>query len=399
MKKMKNAMLVIAGGLLMLTVATVSCSKSSSGGGGGSTAPTISGNLSPASGPVGTTVTITGTNFVAPVTVTFTGASGVTATVVSSTSITVVVPTGATTGTVTVTTSAGSATSTFTVTTVKFSIPSGPDVGDTSSNQIATANLLSYWPFDGNPLEHQTNSSPLGANSGGTITYGTGRIGQCAIFNNAWLTYPAAASGAGSNTTGFGSSDTLQNGATLSLWEQVPDTSLLTTLFQLSTPAVPNWPLFGIQYRKHSDSTFDLDGGLTNNDGTSPYTHASYASAFGTVSPKDTGTWGFVTMVYDTTNGGQLSYYFNGAKVGATISLLTGSAQIFPMKEALLMVAPNYATIGSAEGTGVTPGSTNAPAGYMSYGITGKIDDIRFFKATLTAQQIADLYQLGLHGQ
>jgi gliding motility-associated-like protein len=82
--------------------------------------PTIT-SFTPSSGPVGTTVTITGTNFSttpANNTVTFNGTAA-TVTASTATSITVTVPSGATTGPIVVTVSGNTATSTtnFTVTT------------------------------------------------------------------------------------------------------------------------------------------------------------------------------------------------------------------------------------------------------------------------------------------
>jgi IPT/TIG domain-containing protein len=78
--------------------------------------PTIS-SFSPTSGPVGTSVTINGTNFTGATSVKFGGVSG-TFVVNSSIKITAVVPAGAVTGKITVTTPSGTATSTaaFTVT-------------------------------------------------------------------------------------------------------------------------------------------------------------------------------------------------------------------------------------------------------------------------------------------
>jgi hypothetical protein len=78
--------------------------------------PTIS-SFSPTSGPVGTSVTITGTNLTGATSVMFSGVSTATFKVVSSTKITATVPAGATTGPIKVTTPVGSATSTsnFTV--------------------------------------------------------------------------------------------------------------------------------------------------------------------------------------------------------------------------------------------------------------------------------------------
>ena len=83
---------------------------------GGGVAPTIT-SFTPTAGPVGTTVTITGTNLTGATSVKF---NGVSATITSNTATQIVtkVPTGATTGPITVTTPSGTATSAtnFTVT-------------------------------------------------------------------------------------------------------------------------------------------------------------------------------------------------------------------------------------------------------------------------------------------
>lgn len=86
------------------------------GGGGGTPAPTISG-FSPTSGGVGTSVTITGTNFTGASAVSFNN-QGATFSVVSSTQINATVPNCSSSGQVRVTTAGGTATSSgsFTVT-------------------------------------------------------------------------------------------------------------------------------------------------------------------------------------------------------------------------------------------------------------------------------------------
>ena len=76
-------------------------------------------SFTPTSGPVGTSVTITGTNFTGVASVKFNGTAATSYTVNSTVKITATVPTGATTGQIAVTTAAGTGTSagSFTVTT------------------------------------------------------------------------------------------------------------------------------------------------------------------------------------------------------------------------------------------------------------------------------------------
>ena len=98
-------------------------------------APTLT-NFTPTSGPVGTSVTVTGTNFTGASTVSFDG-SAATFTVNNNTQITTTVPAGASSGPITVTTPGGSATSdaSFTVT--------GLSSDDTLSNLTVSAGALS----------------------------------------------------------------------------------------------------------------------------------------------------------------------------------------------------------------------------------------------------------------
>jgi len=105
--------------------------KGASGGGGG--APTIT-SFTPTSGPAGTSVNITGTNFTGATAVKFNGFSANSFTFTSATQITAaIVPNTATTGPISVTTPSGTGTSStnFTVTTTapaisRVSPPSGP---------------------------------------------------------------------------------------------------------------------------------------------------------------------------------------------------------------------------------------------------------------------------------
>src|SRR5437870_875886 len=106
-----------------------------------SVGPAIS-TVEPASGPIGTLVTITGTSFEPGATVTFNGLAAVIRTL-SATTITTTVPVGATTGPLVVTTSRGTASRTFTVgTTGDFTLTAAPGTaravaGDQTSVTLA----------------------------------------------------------------------------------------------------------------------------------------------------------------------------------------------------------------------------------------------------------------------
>jgi hypothetical protein len=148
--------------------------------------PTIT-SFSPVTGSVGTTVTITGTNFTGTSTVRFNGVAATTFNVHTDSRITAVVPTGATSGKITVTNSAGTATSAtdFTVAPtpniISFSPGSGPvgtEVTITGTNFTGTTAV----EFDGVAAAFTVDSGtqittvvPAGADDGPiTITNVTG---------------------------------------------------------------------------------------------------------------------------------------------------------------------------------------------------------------------------------
>jgi hypothetical protein len=130
--------------------------------------PTIT-SFKPTSGPVGTSVQITGTGLFGASTVTFNTTNATTFTVDSNTQITATVPAGATTGRIKVTTSGGTATSAtnFTVTGGAFAITSFNPM----SGVIGTSVVITGVGFTGvNRVRFNGTSATFTVNSNTQIT-------------------------------------------------------------------------------------------------------------------------------------------------------------------------------------------------------------------------------------
>ncbi len=150
--------------------------------------PTIT-SFTPNSGPVGTTVTITGTNLTGATAVTFGGTAATSFTVLSSSSITAIVGTG-TSGKISVTTPAGSATSStdFTLTTPDLIVisqqPTSAAVCDGSTalftiTATGTTNITYQWQkFNGTAFTDIVNGGGYsGATSAALSINTTGNVG------------------------------------------------------------------------------------------------------------------------------------------------------------------------------------------------------------------------------
>jgi hypothetical protein len=152
-------------------------------------APTVT-SFSPGSGPVGTSVTVNGTNFTGVTAVKFNGTAATSYTVNSDTQITASVPSGATSGPISVTTGAGTTTSSssFTVTTqpiVNGDFESGtfsgwtvggnaptPVVSTTQAHSPTHSALLGYTSSFGEPLGDSWIQQQLTVPaSGGTLSF------------------------------------------------------------------------------------------------------------------------------------------------------------------------------------------------------------------------------------
>ena len=303
-------------------------------------APAITG-VSPSSGAVGSTVTVTGSGFTGATAVAFNGTAA-TFTVTSDSQISATVPAGASTGPITVTTPAGTGTSPS-----SFTVTAGP----LSYYSLVTSapTLLAYWR--------------LGEASGTTATDTTGR------YNGTYVNKPTLGS-AGAIVNDPNTSATF-NG-----------TSQRITLPPL--PAAQNFSIEGWTYlTKSSVNNNTLYGNagtvrLLARPGTGTYRTAAYAGVTlnGTeyvlqpISPaSDINTWVYWVV---TRQGGTLTLYRDGVQIGQRTDL------------------PASAT---ANINGDIADQANG-----AYHLTGRIDDVALYASALTGSTIASHYQAALHG-
>ena len=384
MKHVKNRLLIIMSGFIVIIMVNFACSKSNSN----STppvpiAPTIT-SFTPTSAKSGETVTITGTSFAGATSVSFGGTAATSFTVVSATSITAVVGTGAT-GDVKVVTPGGPATkSGFTLT--------APSIdGYDNSNQVGKDSLKAHWSFDLSNNEDISGKAPEKA-VGASLTPGV--IGQALKLTSGYLVYPVipALSGA----------DTLPS-YTLSLWVNSPaSSSAMSSFFQMTGEVFPDiWGQIEIAANTHWGHGWDtlvLNTRFTQIDGTSPYVHAfnwdldPLANAAWTFHGAN--KWSLLTVTYNQFND-SLTVYGNGAEIGARKTGVVTAPATFILQQPIRPLIGTFAYNDDGFSNSVSASART----WAGHGISASIDDIRVFNAALSAAQIKALYDLGQAGR
>ena len=299
--------------------------------------PTVS-TLQPTSGPVGTSVVITGTNFTGATGVTFNGTAATAYTVNSDTQITATVPGGATTGTVSVANPAGTGTSTgsFTVT-----VPPtvGPISGTIRRNNVrASITVLSA--TSGTPTGYLFTSLPTAA---GTLIIANAAITayQAAAVNTlytpqqiSYLSFQAPTSAAvGTVTFGFQAQNAVgsSNTGTYSLTVQPS----LPTVVSKAAPIIPKSfgataikPLQGAADASTTIATYRI---LTLPSGGTLYVNGTAVTA----APTDVAAANAGTLAYDpdaTKPAGNYVFTYQatdnagGVSASATFSLPVSNA-------------------------------------------------------------------------
>ena len=270
-----------------------------------------------------------------------------------------------------------------------------PIGGFNSADEVASADLLAYWPLNGSGVESKSNTSPsatVGA------SYEAGAKGQGLKLNNGYLAYPE-----------ISALNTIPN-MTISMWVKVsnnkgtPDAHS-TALFQMSRleganthwagnvtvmAETGNWVGDTLQVKCLS-VTKNLDGSSNWQDvANQPKPNAADLLDGHEKTPnKVAGSWAQVVATWDGTTK-MFKMYSNGVRVSnvkwqerisspGTFSFYT------PTK-------PIIGAFGTNLPGGLAPDVWQKP-------MTGNIDEIRIWKKTLSAADIFSLYELEKAGR
>jgi Concanavalin A-like lectin/glucanases superfamily len=383
----KITLLVIAGITFVATIAIQSCKKTSSPPPG----PTVTSVTSGASDTVGKTYTLTiaGAHLTGATVSTTAGGVTISAITATATSITGTIAIGstATPGPVTlkVTTSAGTTTTTINVVAI-------PLIGGyASSDSVAAANLIAYFPFDGNANDVKGSMTPT---VNGTITFTTGIRGQAYQgAAGAYATYTPSAA--------FASLPSYS----LSVWYNLPTTdpsygsggqdTLTQGMFFLNGNS--NWLLVNEIEPFHGDSV-KVHAGL--DDIASPAYQGFVPETFDTMA---IGKWVHFVVTY---NGGTSIYttYQDAVPTGANDAFTNG---MYLTPNPLYTDATKTTPLGNLGFGAVVPATVvvgSWPDGLFGQvaaksTFRGQLDEMRVFNKALTQQEIAGLYLNGKAGR
>lgn len=267
--------------------------------------------------------------------------------------------------------------------------PPPPIGGYTSSDQVASTNLLAFWNFNGSNNETKSNTAPV---SSSNASFGTGIKGQGLTLNSGYLLYPTIAA--------LSSRDALAS-CTVSLWMKVANNgSTFSELFTLArdTTKENDWLNIinvGVETgHAASDPNIDLHSWI-----------GSYPT--GSRNGGDNiNDYGNVGVDYQTVNGSNkwVHYIMRYDGVTENIDLYANSVRVsnnnFRHRGGLgpiVMPTPTQVVIG---------GFSNASTRFLKSPIlgfhgllNGSIDELRVYNKALNDLEISALYQLEKQGR
>lgn len=275
-----------------------------------------------------------------------------------------------------------------------------PIGGYNSADEIGAADLVAYWPLNGNGVESKSGQTP--SNTVAT-QWVAGPKGQAASFNQGYLNYPV-----------IPSLTAMTGSFTVSLWAKVSNNGTNPTMFfQMTKPSSTttnewNGPMnvmaeTGIGSRLITSDTLKVKGLFNFNkpDGVSfggdavnaeQLSDDDIANGGVVVVNKTAGQWMHVVYTYDgTTSINRL--YVNGVKISnpqwEERNKVGGVNVGIPYQP--------FATSHPVIGTFGTILTNNADGWQKS--MIGQVDEIRVFKKVLVASDINSLYELEKAGR
>ena len=274
-----------------------------------------------------------------------------------------------------------------------------PQIGGYSSaDEVASADLLAYWPLNGSGNESKSNTAPTTAVG---ATYEAGAKGQGLKLVDGYLAFP--------NITNL---TRTMSGFTISAWvklknNQTVSTGSVSTVFSLGTPTdwQGNIMLYAEtgQYRETNaagavnDSIKVKAGWNTIANGGQIYENwpklESWMVADNLVTPgkhiagpnKIGGKWAQLVFTWDGSNN-KFIIYSDGAKISNPAFEIRGT------NTSIVTDAVAKPIIGAFGNFATTPDSWNKK-------MTGSVDEIRIWKKTLSAADILSLYELEKAGR
>lgn len=270
--------------------------------------------------------------------------------------------------------------------------PLPPIGGYGSADEVGAANLMAYWPLNGNGIEAKSSTAPT--TTQGT-TWVTGAKGQAANFSNGYLDYPSIA--ALSTTTGS---------ITVSLWANISNNGgegangHPTTFFSLTRP---NEWAGNVNFMSEtgwaaptSDSltvkglvVINQDGSGSFQDSRNTIKESPESIADGNVpsANKNGGKWAQYVMTWNGADG-MFQIYANGVKISNPKWESRNGGNAMPLN----FFTPTHPIIGAFGNVATTTDTWNLP-------MTGQIDEIRVWNKVLTGADIGALYELEKAGR
>ncbi len=270
--------------------------------------------------------------------------------------------------------------------------PLPPIGGFASADEVGAANLMAYWPLNGNGTEAKSNTAPSKTQG---ATWVEGAKGQAVSFTDGYLDYPAIA--ALSTTSGS---------ITVSLWAKISNNGgegangHPTALFSLTRP--DEWA-GNVNFMSETGWAGPTSDSLTvkglvviNKDGS-----GSFQDSRNTIkaSPEDIATgqvpsanknggkWAQYVMTWDGSNA-MFQIYANGVKISNPSWESRNGGSSMPLN----FFTPTHPIIGAFGNVATTTDSWNAP-------MTGQVDEIRVWNKVLTGSDIGALYELEKAGR